>query len=141
MIELAQERGHRLMPRRFPSNMCDHCQEVESCTHRYLRCSLVSETWEWILSTSQVLEPSIAFVEESSLLRLNYPKGLRENAVLWLIGNYVELVEKEVICKDKKLDLHSVQGYLKQKKYVAYQHAIPDLGIIPGIDWDPQGIG
>ena len=130
------------MPRRFPSNLCDRCGDiVESCTHRYLYCMFISEVWEWIWATSQTLEPTLAFSDETSLLRLDFPKGLRENSILWLVGSYVELVEKEVVSKEKKLELSYVKGYLKQKKQVSHLHAVPDLGIIPGIDWDPQGIG
>ena len=112
-----KERGHRLMPRKFTSNLCNRCLIfVEDCNHRYMHCSFVSEIWGWVLATSQILEPSLAFSDEKSFLRLDFPKGFRENALLWLIGNYVELVEREVVSKDKKLDLQSVQGYLKQKK-------------------------
>ena len=112
-----RERGNRLMPGRFPSNLCGLCgNSVESCTHRYLYCEYVSEVWEWIWATSQILEPTLAFSDETSLLRFDFPKGLRENSILWLVGNFIELVEKEVVSKGKVLKLSCVLGYLKQKK-------------------------
>ena len=137
-----RDRGHRLMPQRFPSNLCLHCgTEVATYQHRYLYCSFVSDIWDWLWDTARILEPSLTLTGEISLLRLNFIKGLQENSLLWLLGSYIEMVEKEVICKEKRLNLSSVLGHLKQKKQTAHRSAIPDLGLIPYIDWDPRGIG
>ena len=47
----------------------------------------------------------------------------------------------EVVAKEKNLTCHLFWAFLNRKKQVAHLSAIPELGIIPGIDWDPQGIG
>ena len=75
------------------------------------------------------------------ILRLDFFKGLRENAIMWLIGTYVELVENDVVLRENKLNLISVKGFFKQRKQSAGHSTFLDLGIIPGIDWDSDGIG
>ena len=129
------------MPGRFTSSVCPHCEEVESSAHRYLFCHFVSETWDWIRRRIDLLDSSTVLFNDYQILRLDFFKGLRDNAILWLIGIYVELVESEVVLRGNKLDIISAKGFFKQKKQYANNLAIPELGIIPGIDWDDDGIG
>ena len=131
------------MPNRFLTPLCNLCEgeEEETCSHRYLHCELVSYSWEWIRAILAVLEPSTSLMDDISVRRLEFPPSMRENAVIWVVGIYVELVEAEVVNKGQKLDIESVKGYFRQRKQQSYLQAIPDIGPIPGIDWQPQGIG
>ena len=97
--------------------------------------------WEWFRSVLFSLDFFITTVDDLSLIRLDYPKGLREHAVLWMIGIYIELVETEVVSKGKTLQLPSVIGHFKQRKQLAKFQALPDIGFIPQIDTDQMGIG
>ena len=42
--------------------------------------------------------------------------------------------------RENKLDIVSVKGFFKQRKASSRHLAIPDLGHIPGIDWDDVGV-
>ena len=53
----------------------------------------------------------------------------------------VEMVEKEAVMKGNRLTTASVIGTLKQKIQAARHQAVPELGIIPGLESDAQGIG
>ena len=130
------------MPGRFQNNLCPNCGNFSETTqHRYLFCSFTSDIWGWIWSLCVMLDQSLILTGEESLLRLNFLKGLRENAILWILGIYIELVECEVILKQRKLDLSYVKGYIKQKKQTSHLDGIPELGLIPYIDWDVVGVG
>ena len=61
--------------------------------------------------------------------------------MLWMIGVYVEIVEKEVVQKGCQLNVQMATGIFKQKKLMSRRQAIPDLGIIHGIDTDSVGVG
>ena len=87
------------------------------------------------------LDPSYCIESDSSVLCLDFEKGLRENAALWAIGTYVDTVEQEVVIKENFLSLPSITGIFKQRKQRAQYKAMPDLGPIHGIDFDQQGIG
>ena len=132
------------MPRRFPSPECCRCLEEhleETCSHRYLHCGHVSQAWEWIRTVITMLDPTTNLVDDISTLRLAFPASLRDNAIVLMIGGFTEFVETEVIVKENRISLDSMIGYFKQKKIQSYEQSIPELGIIPGIDWNPQGIG
>ena len=137
-----RERGHRLMPGRFPSPLCAICRrEPDTDQHRYLSCESVSQTWNWLVDTMILLEPSLSMSDDIEILRLNFTKGLRENALLWLLSIYTEIVEKEVVLKGHILDPVSVRGLFRQQKQRSRYMAIPDLGPIPGLDFEPRGVG
>ena len=80
-------------------------------------------------------------VDQWNILRLDFPKGMRENAILWLVGNYVEIIEKEAVMNENSIAPVSLKGLLKQRKQQSQYSAMPDLGPIAGLDWDLQGIG
>ena len=135
------------MPGRYPSSFCTKCTDSngqgspETSVHRYCLCPLVSLSWEWLKSVLISLDSSLASLSDSDFLSLEFEKGFRENAVIWLLGSYIEIVENEVVIKGNFLSLPSVTGLLKQKKQSARHRALPDLGIISGIDFDAQGVG
>ena len=132
------------MPGRFTTPSCPRClsnDSAETIPHRYTSCIYVQESWEWLKSKLVELDISLESIGDNDLLFLNYPKGLRENAILWLIGVYIETVEKEVVLRRFKLDIKLFKGILKQKKHSVRTQAIPELGIISGIDFEAQGIG
>ena len=139
-----RERGHRLMPGRFRSPLCIQCETNtlrETSQHRYQQCNNVSEAWNWLYNTMISLDNTLALDDDWSILRLNFSKGLRENAILWLVGNFIEIVEREVVCKNTKLSVRSIRGILQQKKSESRYQALPELGPISGLDYEPQGIG
>ena len=88
-----------------------------------------------------MLEPSLYLFDDEDILNFEFPKGMRENAIIWLIGIYISLVERETVIKHHILNNLSSKGFFKQMKQMATHMAIPDLGAIPGIDWEPQGVG
>ena len=137
-----RERGNRLMPGRYPSSSCPRClASPESTWHRYITCSFVSRAWHWLRLVLYNLDPTFCIETDNSILCLDFEKGLRENAALWLIGTYASIVEQEVVIRENCLTLASIIGIFKQRKQRARYQAMPDLGPIEGIDWEPQGIG
>ena len=46
-------------------------------------------------------------------LLLQYPKDTLEVECLWLIGNYVEIVDSIVVAKNKKLKVDELRGVLR----------------------------
>ena len=114
---------------------------INMALYRYNFCLAVSESWLWLKCKLKTLDDSLTFSSDSDILSLNFPKGLRENAILWMIGIYVELVDSEVVLKENSLTVASMTGYFKQQKLATRYKAIPDLGVIVGIDTDAKGIG
>ena len=137
-----RERGHRLMPTKYLASNCPRCESaVESVKHRYTQCSFVSDAWAWIYRKIINLDPFFIQYDDLSLLHLKFSASIHDNAIIWLLGNFILLVEKETVSKNNRLSLPFVMGYLKQLKISHSVQALPDIGFIPGIDWDNKGIG
>ena len=83
----------------------------------------------------------MVMMADFDLLQISFYKGNRENAILWLIGIYVEIVEKEIVGKGSSISTASLSGLFKQKKLQARYQAMPDIGPIYGLEWNPEGIG
>ena len=134
------------MPGRYPSPLCPRCTvngigSSETLLHRYVSCPYVEETWEWIRHLLNTLDPTLTPEEDENILYFNFEKGFRENAILWTLGTYVEIVEYEVVVKENPLNLSSVIGHFKQRKHSSRYEALPELGVIEGVDFEPQGVG
>ena len=132
------------MPGRYPSPLCPRCQDrnsPENCNHRYCLCSFVSQAWTWVRCILSKLDPFLTAEEDNSILCLDFERSLRENAILWVIGIYLEIVKQEVVIKDQMLSLATIVGVFKQRKERALYQAMPELGVIEGIDFEPQGVG
>ena len=139
-----RERGNRLMPGRYPSSQCPRCClpiTPETILHRYVNCFFVNEAWEWLRAHLTTLDICLDLLDDSEFISLTFPKGLQEHSVLWMLSLYIEIVEREVVLKQHKLDLAFVIGFFKQKKQLAKTQAMPDIGIIPGLEPDQRGIG
>ena len=101
-----RERGHRLMPNRYTTSTCPRCNTYEeSMIHHYIQCGFVSDVCSCIMSTILHLDPFLSNLDDMSVLQLRFPASIHDNAIVWLLGNYIDLVEKEVVCKHHKLDL------------------------------------
>ena len=124
--------------------MCMRCPEEnlnDTSKHRYLECCYVSQAWAWRKYILCITDISLASVNDEDILKLDFPKGLRDNALIWLIGTYIDLIEKEVITKDVIVSENAAIGYFKQRKQMSHHQRIPDIGFIAGLDFDARGIG
>ena len=95
--------------------------------------------WERLRDLLHQLDSQFIFESDHSILHLYFPKSIRENACIWLIGNYLDLVEKEVLLFGKILTREKLNGWLAAKYSEGKFQAMPDLGFILGIH--QTGIG
>ena len=130
-----KERGFRLMPGRFQNNLCRGCwRELDTTGHRYCGCLLLAEAWEWLREVLALLHPELSLCKYCELLGLSFPFLLDETKVLWLLGSYLEVVEKDVVLGVTKLSRQKIKGALAYKKMEARYMRMPELGYIPGLD-------
>ena len=101
----------------------------------------VISCWEWLRSKLVLLDVSILACQDIDLLSLDFERSIRENAILWMLGIYAEVIDQEVVLRGRRLDVQTITGIFKQRKLESRYQALPDLGIIPGVDFDTQGVG
>ena len=73
-------------------------------------------------------------VDDGDLIRFNLPKCDRETELVWLLGNYVDMIWRNLYMKGKSsLKLDEFFGFLKFKYKEDQQGARPFLHHIPGL--------
>ena len=85
------------------------------------------------------LEPELIFETAYSILHLCFDSLRRDDAVIWLLGNYLEFVEKETYIENRRITSQQIKGFLSAKVSEAKFRAMRDIGFIPGLD--QTGIG
>ena len=56
-----------------------------------------------------------------------FPRCSEETEILFFLGNYIKLVDKNVVNKQKALRVDSMKGVLEAKVEVAKARAVPQL--------------
>ena len=130
-----RERGSRLMPDRYKSGMCLNCKAgVEDVAHRYTTCNWVVGLWKWMADTLMELDEGLRGRPTLEILRFQYPKGLREGAVTWLLARYISIVDREVMVKGRKLSVAELVGTLRFARSRLRHGAVEEIGVIPGLE-------
>ena len=129
-----RERGVKLMPDKYKSNKCPNCdKEAETVVHRFSTCEWVASMWAWMADLLKELDEGLDKVPVLDILRFQYPKGLRENAVTWLVGNYIAIITQEVVTKGRKLQVSELVGMLRISTDKLKHRAVKDVGPIPHV--------
>ena len=107
-----------------------------------LSCACVHPAWLWLRELIYSVDISLTSSDKHSLIDLSFPRGLRDNAVLWLLGVFVDLVERDTVIKGNILSAEIASGWVKQRKEQTRYSAFPEIGHITGLDVEhPTGIG
>ena len=86
--------------------------------------------WNWTkrklvaFLTDQGRPPDVSNLD---ILLARFPKGKQEDECTLLLGTYVELVDREVVLKDKELLVNTLIGVLKTKTESARNRAVPQV--------------
>ena len=78
--------------------------------------SMVVSGWNKLREILSNLEPDLIFESDHSILNLYFSLTRRENAILWLIGKYLELIEYETISNCRKISEGKLMGWLIAEK-------------------------
>ena len=96
-----RERGKRLMPVKYRDNKCQRCEEdeIEDIEHRYTSCLAVADAWIGLKRLIFSVDNCVAMESDDSILNLDYGSSSREEAIIWLLGNFVRTIEEEVVMR------------------------------------------
>ena len=84
----------------------------------FCSCSRVVEALLWLRTKLFQLMPNTIGglgTSNAEFLILQYPKDTQESECLWLIGNYVDVVDSFVARKNKKLGVDQLRGILRAR--------------------------
>ena len=111
----------------------------ETILHKYVQCSQVSDAWFTLRQLLESLDALILFESDHAILNLCFTNLFREEPIIWLIGEYVALVEYEVVLNNRTLTHNGLIGHLEARRLLCSHMCIPIVGTIPGMD--KTGVG
>ena len=137
---LYKNRDRLFQQGRVDDRLCQHqaCKLsslVESVEHVFCLCFRVRTAWLWL--RDKVLElmsdqGPAPVVSNTQLLMLMYPRCRREAEIAFLVGTFMELVDREVAGKQKELMVGTVRGVLRAKVEQLSDRAVPQITFPPG---------
>ena len=88
-----RERGHKISPHIYNTPLCGSCNlSIESQEHKFCLCPTVYEAWAQLRELFENLDFYMVFESNHSLLNLYFSEPLSGPTILWLLGEYVDLV-------------------------------------------------
>ena len=117
-----------------PDSPCVHCRVLHNNVHLFCECQLVREPWFWIRQRLLDMFPAAnANTSNFEFLHLMFDSYFLDNEVIWILGVWVQLVWKTVICKKKSLRIETVKSEMSLK-FASHQNSrLPTLAYIVGI--------
>ena len=113
-----------------PNQACRNEGLVQDIEHIFCSCYKVRTAWQWtrakVLQFVTELGPPIT-VSNTDIILAMFPTCRREEECIFLLGNYVELVNCEVISKQKELVLNMLLGCLQAKIEYVRSRAVPQI--------------
>ena len=90
----------------------------------------VKEAWQWVRNKVVELLGTLGpppVVSNKEIVLAMFPKSRQETEVIFILGNYLQLVDEEVMNKQKVLRVDSMLGVLKAKMEFIKSRAVPQL--------------
>ena len=126
-LHLTRERLHQQHRAHDPFCPLPQCQgKVEDREHIFSSCYLVIQAWLWLrVKLLQLLPTAVGAIGTSSedFLLLRFPRDRMDKELVWMVGNYCDIVMKEAVAKKRRLSADHVaslmRGRLQPLKYRA----------------------
>ena len=132
-----RNRARLFQQNRADDNLCQNpaCRRenlVHDVEHIFCLCYRVRAAWNWTRKkmvdflTDQGRPPDVS---NPDILLARFPKDRQEDECTLLLGTYVELVDREVVLKEKELLVDTLIGVLRTKTESARSRAVPQVQI------------
>ncbi|MCP3680891.1 MAG: hypothetical protein GY782_11815, partial [Gammaproteobacteria bacterium] len=95
----------------------------------------VGEIWEWVRFKLNQIDPALILIDDTDLLYLRFPRGLKEEDTLWMLGVYLAYVEDKIILRGMAASVNDFVGHARYMRSEANYSAMHSIGIIPGLNY------
>ena len=122
--------------RRVKTSVCQRCKQgvVEDCQHLFTECDMVREGWGWLRTRLLMLLPECQRCSNWEMLHLVFPRdGRVENEMVWLLGQWVQMVYQEMVVRGRVMEDQFVRGHLRYKYYESLRMRMPQLNHISDV--------
>ena len=111
---------------------CKRENLVDDIEHIFCTCYKVRAAWNWTRRkivnylTDQGRPPDVS---NPDILLARFPISRQDDECIFLLGTYVELVDREVVLKERELLVDTLIGVLRTKTESARSRAVPQVQI------------
>ena len=106
---------------------------VQDIEHIFCSCYKVRSAWQWtrrkILQLVTELGPPL-LVSNIDIILAMFPTCRQEVECIFILGTYVELVDREVVSGQKELLLNTLLGVLQVKTMNVNRRSVPRVGFV-----------
>ena len=109
---------------------CKNSNLAHSVEHIFCGCFRVRTAWLWVRQKLLVLwgdQGPLTAPTNQEIIMLMYPKVTQEAETIFLLGIFMELVDREVVGKHKELLVGTVKGVFQAKVSQIASRAAPEL--------------
>ena len=99
----------------------------------------MEEIWEWVRFKLNQVDLALILLDNTDLLYLRFPRGLKEEDILWILGVYLAYVEDKIILRGMATSVDDFVGHARYMRSEANYLAMPSIGIIPGLNYVNTG--
>ena len=102
-------------------------QDIE---HIFCACYKVKAAWQWLRDKMVGLlsgpgPPPV--LSNIMIIMAMFPKHMQETECMFLLGTYIELVDRESVSKQKELLVNTLLGVLKTKAQYVRSRSVPQF--------------
>ena len=98
--------------------------------HLLCTCVLVREAWLYVRGLVVCHQPELQGEEDSRLVRFLFPRDQMDGEVLWILANYMDIVQEQCIACGTTLLQPAVRGRLADRLRAAQSRAVGGLTVI-----------
>ena len=113
-----------------PNQACRREGLVQDVEHIFCSCYKVRSAWQWtrskILELVTELGPPLA-ISDTDIVMAMFPTCRFEMECVFILGVYMELVDREVVSRQKELLVSCLLGVLKVKVSSIRSRAVPQI--------------
>jgi hypothetical protein len=88
---------------------------VSDVEHIYCSCSLVRTAWLYVRALVYQHQPELRGVEDKVLVRFLFPRNSSDKEVVWLLANYMEVVQNQCVARGSRVAVMGLRGRLKER--------------------------
>ena len=106
---------------------------VQDVEHIFCSCYKVRLAWQWtrskILELVLDLRPPVV-ISNNDIIMAQFPKCRQEVECMFILGTFLELVDKEIVSNQKDLLLDSLVGVMQTRMMQIRRRAVPGVQIV-----------
>ena len=106
---------------------------AQNVEHIFCNCYMVKAAWQWTRGKLLELladEGTPPVVSNMDILMMMFPKHSKEAEFMFILGNHVELVDRDAMGSKKELLVSHLVGQLRAKIELVKTRAVTDINLI-----------